>query len=436
MYGNLMRTLIVGCALALSVTASAADRWQIADSKLDALDELLAQHPDEFGGLTVDPKTQRVLVRVIANEDRALVRQWLRDLPRDAASADDPQWTIVLKPVVRSTRRLETIRAALMEQEPWATLIKPVFAQIHVDISRNVVALGLTSITPELHTAVRNAFGSAVELYITEPMRYFSRLVASEGGTLAGGASIFLPIPGTTVKARCSSGWPIKGSIAMTSLWKGFTTAGHCATEVGIGQPADILDINGVYLGSLIGLRAASYSITSLGVNWSQDTDALVFFDFNLTGPVRAEPRVYIGNSSSNSRRYVVGSRTVRQGDSVCMSGGLTGENCNATVSSVNVTQQVLIGSSGFVVGFPVSGVYQATSTNGSTIAQPGDSGGPVYIKRLLGGQYVIYAVGSIEGGTTTVTTFMPLNKVIPNNYALWTASCSVNIFGSLSCTF
>lgn len=413
------------CAAAHGAPAhamQAAERQQIADSQLDALDELLARNPDDFAGLSVDHDTQRVTIRVVASRDRNSIEHLLATLPLDPEQPDDARWTLVLKPVLRSTRSLEEVQSQVMTREPWAKLVKPVLAQIHIDVERNVVAVGVTRITPELQQAAQRTFGPVVELYVTERHTAFTRALPSANGAVSGGAIIRM-----SDGNHCASGWPVRFN---GGGWTGFTTAGHCV--VNVGTMSAVSDEANTYLGSTVAYQLSSFGANNLGMSWAQDTDAAVFSDINFTSPLSDEPRVYVGGPDGSVRGYIVGSRNVRVGDRVCFSGPFTGENCTAVVQSVNATAVIYVGG---LIGFPITGLIEARSSDGSSIAQPGDSGAPVYIKSSIGFNTVVTAVGSIEAGPdhapTSVAMFVPISRVIPSGASLWTATCSL-----FSCTF
>lgn len=403
--------------------AVAGERMQIADSRLDELDELLARNPDDFAGLSVDHETQHVTIRVVEGRDRNSIQHLLATLPPDPAEeSDTPQWTVVLKPVPRSARSLEAVQSQVMTREPCARLVKPVLAQIHIDVERNVVAVGVTRITPELQRAALRTFGPAVELYVTERHTAFTRAWPSANGAMTGGAIIRM-----SDGNHCASGWPVRFN---GGGWTGFTTAGHCV--VNVGAMTAVSDEANTYLGSTVAYHLSGSGTNNLGMSWTQDTDAAVFSDINFSSPLSSEPRVYVGGADSNTRSYVVGSRNVRVGDRVCFGGPFTGENCTAVVQSVNATAVIYVGG---LIGFPITGLIEARSSDGSSIAQPGDSGAPVYIKGAIGFNTVVTAVGAIEAGPehapASVAMFVPISKVIPTGASLWTATCSL-----FSCTF
>ena len=417
------RTVLLGALLGALCNVAAAERWLVADSSLDALDALLDTHVDDFGGFSVDPRTQRVVVRVVADRDRAYIDQLLADLPSKSAVADEPQWSMVLQPVARSTRTLQHVRSQVVAREPWINELKPVFAQVHIDVERNVVAVGVTAITPQLQRAAQRAFGSSVELYVTERYRFLSRLMPSTTGSLAGGSLIRMPSG-----RHCTSGFAVR--MNGTAL-KGFTTAGHCVMDQ--GMRAKIGDVAGGYLGDSLAHRVGHVAVGS-AATWPAPTDAAVVLEGTMAGGMPAEPRVYVGDLHSTERRYVVGSRGTYVGQSVCFNGAKTGENCNVVVVAEDVISEVTVGQGEAAEVLLVPGLIEARSADGSSIAQPGDSGGPVYVKEQRGAMTVIHAVGAIEAGPvpkpSPVAVFVPMDRVVPIGYSLWTANCSLT-----SCT-
>jgi hypothetical protein len=83
-------------------------------------------------------------------------------------------------------------------------------------------------------------------------------------------------------------------------------------------------------------------------------------------------------------------------GDTTCADGSFTGENCTAKISATNTCQSVyddITNATVYICGLDV-----ATSTNGTRVCQPGDSGGPVY--RYTGQGVAVNADGIISACT------------------------------------
>lgn len=404
--------------LLVNNVAHAVYRWPIADSQLPGLQQWLTQYPQYFAGLSVDSANAEVTVRYAEHQDLATTQHLLDHFPRvDNASeplSSQQEWHIALQPVARSRADLEAIQQQLMTREPLASLLQPLVSQWSIDVVHNAVNVGVVRLRQSLLEDVQRAFGDAVTLVERPRLRRYSRTVAADDGTLSGGAQIYRP-SGT----RCSSGFPVE----LDGSLRGFTTAGHCA----LNQPdyPTITNTDEKYLGNLLSFHWGFAENQGFGIVWSQETDASLIFDYLFSGQAQPVPKVYVGGTNSNTRRYIRGYREPLLGETVCFSGALSGENCRAVITNTDVSAVFYIDGG---IGMLLSGLVEASSWDGSVIARPGDSGGPVYVKENIGWNQVVTGVGAIEGGPSSEPSstayLVPISKVAPDGWELVAASC------------
>ena len=402
-------------ALLMCDQVSAAYRWSIADSQLPALQQWLKQSPDYFAGLSVNSETSAVLVRYAQHQDLGTIQTMLDNFPHVTAPSAGKNWHIALRPVARSRTQLQTIQQQLMVDPVIADVLQPLVSQWSIDVISNTVQLGVVKTSEALQRQIYAAFADAVTVVERPRLQRYSRTVAAADGTLSGGAQIYRP-SGT----RCSSGFPVE----LDNNLRGFTTAGHCA----LNQPTYpiITNVNEKYLGNLLSYRWGFAEGQGFGIVWNEDTDSSLIFDYLFSGQARPVPQVYIGDPNSSTRRYIHGYREPLLGETVCFSGALSGENCRAVITNTDVSAVFYIDGG---VGMAMSGLVEASSWDNSIIAQPGDSGAPVYVKENIGWNQVVTGIGAIEGGPSSEPSstayLIPINKVAPAGWQLVAAECS-----------
>lgn len=142
------------------------------------------------------------------------------------------------------------------------------------------------------------------------------------------------------------------------ATWMGWEsmmlTADHCA----YGGPNSAFDVGGEFV------RQFQFP------NHTEDTVLLA-----QPGQVSPQPylgRVWMGGEHDTTAKRVKGPSRSEIGNYVCASGAYSGERCWARVSAVNVWHDVSLG----LDNFPM---VQADSLGQYAIAQPGDSGGPMF---------------------------------------------------------
>lgn len=225
--------------------------------------------------------------------------------------------------------------------------------------------------------------------------------------------------------SSCTSGFPVMEN---SSQMLAYTTAGHCA-----GDDQDLVritDAKGSYLGHLLAYRWGFVEFMGFGVSWPQETDAALVVDYVGEENTQPVPYIYVGDSTSVVRQYIHDYRDPLLGEAVCFGGAVTGENCRGVVTRVDVSK-VVYDTAG--VGMLLQGLIEVQSWDGSVLAQPGDSGGPVYVKESIGLNEVITGIGAIEGGigagSSTTAYFLPVSRIVPTGWSLVRADCSRSWF-------
>jgi len=354
-----VRTAFVhACLATFGISAASAADVTVLPSQLEALEQLVAESPDDFAGVSVDETERKIIVRHSRNSDPYRIREALTALKKSKRRDAEQSWSVEMRPVTRSNRQLEWTFDRMLRVEPWATLVRPVLSGWEIDVEENVVAVNVTAITPDLRDAARRAFGATVELRLVADLNSnYSR--SNDYAPWYGG----IPVQGTFPNAiyasdleLCTAGFPVSepgGAIT------GLLTAGHCFGQgAAIRQPSDNEWVGGIL----------AREKTNNGLDW-----ALIGFGTSYGS------RVWITESSSlriNNPQSASGVAMLaaQVGTIVCFNGARTGEKCNARISSMNSCQA----TDQFTV---TCKLITVKSTDGNRIAQRGDSGGPVYRK-------------------------------------------------------
>jgi len=132
-------------------------------------------------------------------------------------------------------------------------LLTPVLASHHIDVERNVVAIGVTGVSPELVAEAQKQFGGDVEFFVRKRGKALSRIDSSVD--VSAGARLRIRLGGrgidgkpNTVRASCTSGFAVR-SISDHSL-HGVLTAGHCFIFIHSEWPGDVADGNNRFIGA------------------------------------------------------------------------------------------------------------------------------------------------------------------------------------------
>ncbi len=354
-------------------------------------------------------------------------------------------WTLHLRTVQYSLAQLNSTKARITTQEPWAGLSAKYLTEWYVDPQLDKVVVGVTDVTPPLVSAAAHAFGDQVELVHgyrsrVAGMRHYkltnphivhvkslakpsahAPLVATDSRQLdsipyIGGDDIVSLTPdpadpGEYFVTECTAGysWATPNSDGTYNQNAAMVTAGHCFPQ-GTNVQQGYVD------------EAANTVITtgSIGtvytVQWGNQRP-----DAELMNGSSYAPSVW---RTQTSLAGVDQTASVVEGQEICADGGLTGENCSGVVGGVNVCHEVIYDSNGNF--YNVCGLDDATSNNGTVMVDPndeGDSGGPVYTLDSSGGLIANGLIcselednpdGTASGKSFTFTDLYYLGYIIP----------------------
>lgn len=395
----------------------------IRQSGVPALQTYLGQHPGEFGGLYLDNGSRTVYVDVVSGDRPAATQDLARQVVADSSAGGGAELSVVVRQVRYSQSQLSSTMAAVTLRQPWASIARPVLASWGLDPRSDEVVIGVTAITPQLAAAARATFGDEVSLVRQQRPRSAIRVTALPRGYRT--VKLSLPPKGSARHAapsvpaqapypsRLTDEAPYYGgdriyrlvssssgtlivqcTVAFTWTTPGMTSAGHCG-------PTGTIWTQGYYDTS----NNTLYNSGSMGT--VQDTQ----FgnnrpDNELITKSSYFPYVY---TSLQGSLPVGGPDVPYVGETVCTDGSFNGQNCSGVISQIATCQNVYDGLTGTTVY--ICDLDVATSNNNSTIVQPGDSGGPVYVN--LSG--TLYADGIISAGTSSGTTvyFTDIRNVI-----------------------
>lgn len=394
-----------------SITATQAHH--VTPGPLVSIEPFLLAHQNQLGGTYLDEQNNTIYVNVTPSAS-AGTRQGLAKLGASLstiASGTSQHWHLILHPAPYSMTRLQKTLQAVTTAQPWASRTKNILASWGLSTSADRVIVGLTAVTPSLQTLAAKTFSGQVTLMqqqrprtlektftTKQPPRWVRQSPARHGasGSAApdapsvttpnrfddsqpyyGGDSIVTTTAGpggSTVILECTNAFTWADS---SNQIYGTTTAGHCGGlgyywYQGFYNPSN----NTLYYTGFIGYTYYNY--------WSNNQpDAALLTDAPQCGPCSSwAPSVYDdGPTLTGSSHNVVGWIFTGDGETVCTDGSVTLQNCNAKVQETDICANIgaVNPNTGGSYTVKVCGLDYATSTNGSVIAWPGDSGGPVY---------------------------------------------------------
>jgi len=250
------------------------------------------------------------------------------------------------------------------QQEPWRGIFGAHLTGYGIDPMNLEVVVGVDEVTSAMTSAVA-MFGGRVVMSIMAPIHPFDGRVLDYQPYYGGDRLV------TSDSNQCTAGVEVfRGGIGHY----GMITAGHCwsnGTTVYQGYWS-----NGMHTNGKMGLVTESFAGSGL-------SDA-AFIDSTDTS-TRLLPTVW---TSSNQTAAVINWNINWVGESICTDGSFTYQNCTGVVDRVNFCR---------VVGGVLyeCNLEEAYSSNGSTLGQPGDSGGPVYYHSGSG----VVVTGFVTGG-------------------------------------
>jgi hypothetical protein len=354
--------LLVSVSVVMAAPAYGQSGSEIDRTRTDELVKLINGDRDTFGGASFDERAGIATIRYAVGAGAAEASDRLGRLTGDPRKGPH-RWRIVMIPVKHSLSDLDTVRQRVVSDPDWAKVAAERTSEWYIDIPRNLVAVGLSKVTPELVEAAQREFGELVSLHTQARAPRASRTDDFEPWA----AGIRINVAGG---GGCTSGFVIRTTA--TPIQRRHVTAGHC------GPLGAAVTNNGDPVGSVVTRTLAQNGI-----------------DVATIGGRTYEAWMYTQGPTSNVGQSIRGSKVSYVGLGVCTNGATTGENCNARVTAIDACFTY---SDGITTCF----LDRVESTNGSTIVQPGDSGGPV-IAYDAGGLKI---VGTIIGPGGTVSYF------------------------------
>jgi hypothetical protein len=408
-------TVTLGLAAAGGAATAAPGSSQtgissIRQSSVSALQSYLDRKPGEFGALYLDNRSHTVYVNVVSGGQPAAIQDLGRQVAADSAVGRGAQLRVAVRQVRYSQSQLSATMAAVTDRQPWVSIARPVLATWGIDPRSDKVIIGLTQITPLVAAAAHTTFGDEVSLVRQQrpqlaigltalPPGYRTvKLSLPHKGTVRGATPSVAPSPSRLLDALPYYGgdriyrlislsgqtYVEECTVAFTWSTPGMTSAGHCG-PTGTVWTQGYLDTsnNTLYKTGSMG----TVQDTQYGTN--RPDDALI---------TKSSWAPYVYTALQNWLP-VGGPDAPYVGDTVCTDGSFTGQNCTAVVSQRTICTNVknpITGTFVYICDLDV-----ATSSNSTTLVQPGDSGGPVYVN--LSG--TLYANGLICAGNSARTT-------------------------------
>jgi hypothetical protein len=354
-----------GAAAAPTMDTSLIDKAQV-----EVIARLVGEQRQTFAGASIDEAAGVLTVQYDRDAGLPSAKSKLSEANPAGAAVRGAKIKLVLTPVQHSHEELDAVRAKMRSDKAWSLAAKNVIVQDNVDLKRNIVAIGVTAITPELTAQAARTFGDLAYLYVTHRL---DRAVSRDLDTppLKVGARIWSATSG------CSSGFVIRN---LTTQEKRMVTAGHCGP---------------------------------LGTAWTTGTGAAVgttvartfgpgLLDVSYIGGGSYLSWMWVGTPTSGVGVAVGGYYTSLVGRKLCTDGATSGEVCTGTVTAIEICHT-------FSDGIETCRLDDMTSDGTFTMTRPGDSGGPVITPPGLD-----QVAGIIIGGGGTRTLFHWYANVVP----------------------
>jgi hypothetical protein len=356
--------------------AYAGPQTPLSDQQIGELQEVVFSYSEVYSGLWADPQTHVVTIYAApgpvaqSRRNAAAARVAIAGTSADPMAGTQPKkWTVRFLPRSGpSLATLESARAKVSTAQPWAADAHSSLVRWYIDQQEQKVVIGLDHITPTLLSDAQKAFGNLARLTIAKRSIDLADRM-HDVQPWKGGDHTYSGQTGGV----CSTGFAASQNLSPNDY--GMLMAGHC--YLGTGTIVQQGDSNGTW-GNI-----GQVTVNSYGVQGSVDAE---FVDSTAL-QVTPGPQVWYGPSSNPSGTLQVHS----YGSSVpnlpvCFDGAVTGENCTGVVDAIHVCDQNPGGTSCYLT--------QAHSSNGSYLAQPGDSGGPV---ETHDGQNGVTAYGMVK---------------------------------------
>jgi hypothetical protein len=326
-------------APAHAVAAPTVDTSFIDKAQLDAIAQLVTDQRQTFAGISIDEAAGVLTVQYDRDAGLVSAKSKLSKTDTAATGTRGEKIKLVLTPVSNSLKELDDVRARTRSDKEWARVAKDLIVQHHVDLKRNIVAIGVTAITPEVKAQASETFGDMAYLYVT---KRGSRDVSRDRDEPAVkvGARI------NSATGGCSTGFVIRNA---TTQEKRMVTAGHCGPlgtvwRTGSGAPAGTTVARTFVDGGL---------------------------DVSYLGGVSYLSWMWVGPWNSGLGVPVNAYYLSLPGRKLCSDGATSGEVCTGTVAEIDICHT-------FDDGIETCWLDSITPDGGVTLTRPGDSGGPM----------------------------------------------------------
>jgi hypothetical protein len=350
----------------------------VEQSRTDELVELVSANPTTFAGIVFDEASRVATIRYPTASGLRPARERLAGLTTQGATRGvgaERAWRLAWAPVAHSQAELVALKDRLTWNTSERRTIDPWLSEWYVDVAPNVVAVGVTEVTPAVREAASRTFGGLVELHVApRPDRYSNRYDDVE--PWSAGTNLIAPWH------LCSSGFIIRKRSDRRE--KRMVTAGHCVAQ------GDQVTNNGRLVGTVMFRSRSENGLDVAFVNGS------TYRPWMYTGPAR---------SSFAQGADVRGTRLPAEGLIFCTNGARTGENCAAKVEHENLCVK-------FTDGVTTCSLTMMRSVDGTVISQQGDSGGPVITYEA--GRLKICGMMIGGAGNGTEVLYHPFFNLIP----------------------
>ena len=370
--------VVVGLVVGLGGTAAQAAPAPVLEverSRTNELIEMVDADRGAFAGVSFDESTGVATVRHAVTTGMRSVHDRLARLGRlqsRAKASAATSWRVRFTLVRYSSADLEAVLKRLTSDAAWRRLAGRQLTEWYVDVERNVAAVGLTTVAPAVREATRRMFGDMVQLHEAAAAPVASR--TDDFQPWHAGSRINSPLGG------CTTGFVLEQ--ISNPAFRVMATAGHC------GNLNDTITNNGDSIGTMVVREVQPNGL-----------------DYAFIGGSTYFPFSYTGTPTSNTGNPIKGTRLPAVGLIICSNGATTGQNCTGKINATNLCLA-------FTDGITRCHLARAVSTDGSTMSQPGDSGGPII---RFEGQLLIS--GMHVGGFATTPVFHPVNLLIPSGW-------------------
>ena len=421
-------TTLLGLSAAIGPVAVAANgipNSAVVSSAVSDMNAFVQANPSRFGGIYLDQQSGTVHVTVAPGMDSATLAK-TQQISTKASGTK-----IVVDKVPLSYADLQKVLAEVSIKEPWATDTKDIRSSWGIDPITDKVAIGVTTLTPQVLQEARLAFGDSVRLYqearnsalirttwVKSPRivnvraaRSKSNVPATANPAIAGPPlidstpyidgdrmtrEIFFP-DGSTEIEQCTVGltWNNGGP----ELFMG--SAGHCG-------PVNKPWLQGYFDPS----QNTVFETGPMGTPFDNP-----FSDGNIDGMLMDQGGI-IGYYATEMWQNISGQYAISPvkfihdamvGEHVCFNGSFTGTRCSGTVTSADSCVPIEYKNPDTLIVSVITSCHLATVTSPEQIVQPGDSGGPVFFGNPADG--AVGATGIISAGNAAGTTAFYTNR-------------------------